>query len=162
MGSRDNYTFVNHSSIPANLGPRLSAFFRSWDDAHSQKNEYLNLFAPDGKLVFGPTPAKGRDAIRALRDAFIHPTNGPVVDLQHTLEKCFVLAGGAEIGRQELVVNGTIWYELKNGRRVDADFASRMVFVDNGQGVLQAQFYEVYIDSLELTTAIKQMNEKAA
>ncbi|EXJ95165.1 hypothetical protein A1O1_00284 [Capronia coronata CBS 617.96] len=161
MSSRDNYTFANHSSIPANLGPKLSAFIRSWDDTHSQENRYLSLSAPDGELVFGPTSAKGRDAIRALRDAMIHPTNGPVVNLQHTLGKCFVLAGGGaeHEGRQEIIVNGSIWYELKNGRRVYADFASFMVFVDTGHGELQAAFYEVYLDSLGWMTAIKEMDE---
>ncbi|EXJ89259.1 hypothetical protein A1O3_02325 [Capronia epimyces CBS 606.96] len=157
MTSRDNYTAANHSAIPDNLGPRLSAFFRSWDDAHTQDHAYLNLFAPDAKLVFGPTPSVGRDAIRAFRGAMVHPTNGPVVSLQHTLEKVFVVAGGAGNGRQEIVLTGSIWYKLKNGRRVDADFASSMVFADNGQGELQAKFYEVYVDSLELITAIKEL-----
>lgn len=161
MGSRDNYTFDNQAAIPSPLDAMLPAFFRSWDDPHS-KNEYLNLFAPNGELAFGPTPAKGRDAIRGLRDAMIHPTKGPVVDLQHTLGKCFVLAGGAGSGRQEVIVNGSIWYKLTNGRKVDADFASWVVFVDQGDGNLQAEFYEVYLDSLELMTAIKEMNEAAA
>ncbi|KIX05766.1 uncharacterized protein Z518_03738 [Rhinocladiella mackenziei CBS 650.93] len=160
MDSRDNYSFANQSSIPSPINDMLPAFFRSWDDPHSN-NEYLNLFAPEGELVFGSAPAKGRDAIRALRDAMIHPTNGPVVSLEHTLGKCFVLAGGADSGRQEVIVNGSIWYKLRNGRKVDADFASWVVFGDDGQGGLQAEFYEVYLDSLELMTAIKEMNETA-
>jgi len=160
MGSRDNYTFENHESVPFPLGSRLSAFFRSWDDPESQ-NDYLQLFTPDGELVFGPAPAKGREAIRTLRDAMIHPTKGPVVNLQHTLGKCFVLAGGAGSGRQEIIVNGSIWYELKNGRKVDADFASWMVFVDQGHNDPQAVFYEVYLDSLELMNAIQEMNKAA-
>lgn len=160
MGSRDNYTFENQGSIPSPLGPLLSDFFRSWDDPYS-KNDYLNVFAPDGQLVFGPAPANGRDAIRALRDAMIHPTKGPVVDLEHTLGKCFVLAGGAESGHQEIIVNGSLWYQLKNGRKIHVDFASFMVFVDKGQGHPQVEFYEVYLDSLELAHAIMDMNEAA-
>jgi len=158
MGSRDNYTFANQSNIPAPLDKMLPEFFRSWDDPHS-KNDYLACFAPEGELVFGQT-VKGRDAIRAFREAMIHPTNGPVVDLQHTLGKCFVLAGGAGAGRQEIIVNGSIWYRLKNGRKIDADFASWIVFVEQGEGNPQAEYYEVYLDSLELMSAIKEMNEK--
>jgi len=160
MGARDNYTFANHASIPSPIDTLLPAFFRSWDEPHS-KNEYLDMFAPEGELVLGPAPAKGRDAIQKLREAMVHPINGPIIDLQHTLGKCFVLAGGAGDGRQEIIVNGSIWYKLKNGRKVYADFASWIVFVDQGDGHLQAEFYEVYVDLLELTTAIKEMNEAA-
>ncbi|KAK7883642.1 hypothetical protein LTR67_011052 [Exophiala xenobiotica] len=157
MGSRDNYTFENHAAIPYGLGDVLSAFFQSWDDPHSN-NDYLDLFAPDGELVFGPAVAKGRDAIQGLREGMVHPKNGPVVDLEHTLGKCFVLAGGAEQGRQEIIVNGSIWYKLKNGRKVDADFASYMVF-QGGEAKPEATFYQVYLDSHELMTAITAMKE---
>lgn len=160
MGSRDNYTFANQASVPSPLDTMLPAFFRSWDDVYS-KHEYLNLFAPDGELVFGPSPTKGRDNIRAFRGAMIHPIDGPVVGLQHTLGKCFELAGGAGTGRRETIVNGSVWYKLRNGRKIDCDFASWMVFVEQeGSGELQAEFYEVYLDSLELMTAIKEMNEE--
>ncbi|OQU97700.1 hypothetical protein CLAIMM_03591 [Cladophialophora immunda] len=161
MGSRDNYTFANQSSIPSPLDKQLPAFFRSWDDPHSD-NAYLNLFAPEGQLVFGSTTT-GREAIRAFRDAMIHPTNGPVVDLEHTLGKCFVLAGGpAEPGKQEVIVNGSLWYKLRNGRKIDVDFASMIKFADPGAGSgdLQAEFYEVYLDAHELMTAIKEMNDE--
>ncbi|KIW96189.1 uncharacterized protein Z519_03257 [Cladophialophora bantiana CBS 173.52] len=159
MGSRDNYTFANQASIPSPLDKQLPAFFRSWDDPHSN-HDYLNLFAPDGQLVFGSTTT-GHDAIRAFRDAMIHPTNGPVVDLEHTLGKCFVLAGGADKGKQEVIVNGSLWYKLRNGRRIDVDFASMIRFADPGDGKdLQAEFYEVYLDAHELMTAINEMNNE--
>jgi hypothetical protein len=159
MVSRDNYTFANQSSIPSPLDKQLPAFFKSWDDPHS-KNDYLSLFHPtDGKLVFGSTTT-GRDAIREFRDAMIHPTNGPVVDLEHTLGKCFVLAGGPETGKQEVIVNGSLWYKLRNGRKIDCDFASNIRFMEQGKGEdLLAEFYEVYLDATELMAAIKEMNE---
>ncbi|KAJ9607054.1 hypothetical protein H2200_008126 [Cladophialophora chaetospira] len=159
MGSRDNYTFANQSSIPSPLDKQLPAFFKSWDDPHS-KNDYLNLFHPtEGQLVFGGTTT-GRDAIRNFRDAMIHPENGPVVDLEHTLGKCFVLAGGSEEGKQEVIVNGSLWYKLRNGRRIDCDFASSISFEGHGEGEdLLAKHYEVYLDATELMGAIKEMNE---
>ncbi|KAK5047729.1 hypothetical protein LTR84_006394 [Exophiala bonariae] len=162
MAQRSNYEFSNQSSIPGGLGATISNFFRSWDDPHSA-NDYLNVFAPQGKLVFGPAPATGREAIQALRDGMIHAENGPVVDLEHTLGQVFVLAGAEAEGEgskdeHELLVNGSIWYRLKNGKKIDADFASYMKFVRQGDGQLQVELYIVYLDSLELVTAIKEMS----
>ena len=158
MTSRDNYTFANQDSIPSPLDKQLPAFFRSWDDPNSN-HEYLNLFAPEGQLVYGTTTT-GREAIRAFRDTMIHPINGPIVDLEHTLKKFYVLAGGSEKGKQEVLVKGSLWYKLRNGRKIDFDFASAIRFADAGDGKeLQAEFYEVFVDSHELKTAIKEMNE---
>jgi hypothetical protein len=158
MAKRDNYEFANQSSIPEALGPAISGFFRSWDDPHSA-NDYLNMFAPHGELIFGPAPAKGRAAIQALREGMVHPERGPVVDLEHTLGKVFVLAGAADKKEHELLVNGSIWYRLKNGKKIDADFASYMNFVKQPDGQWQVELYEVYLDSLELVTAINEMNK---
>lgn len=166
MGSaRDNYTFANQRSMPAHLQSRLPAFFRSWDNAAStDEHAYLSLFSPTGTLQFGQA-VKGRDAIKSFRTAMVHPTNGPVVDLQHTLGKCFVLAGASGEGEEEVIVNGTIWYKLKNGRKMDCSFSSWMVFreqEDEGQGgkEMLADYYEVYLDAHELMTAIGEMNEE--
>lgn len=159
MGYRDNYVFTNQNAIPKPLDKLLPAFFRSWDDAESKDQSYLNVFAPEAELVFGKT-LKGREEISAFRGGMVHHQNGPVVDLEHTLDKCFVLAGGSPEGQFEVIVNGKIWYRLKNGRRVDADFSSWIQFADRGQGGPQAEFYEVYLDSYELTTAIQEMISK--
>ncbi|KAL6241606.1 hypothetical protein RBB50_011387 [Rhinocladiella similis] len=157
MAQRDNYTFENQDSIPAPLNKMLPDFFRSWDNTTSEDDTYLKTFAPHGELVFGPSPVKGREGVRALRSTMLHPENGPVVALEHTLHKCFVTAGGSVGKKLEVIVNGSIWYRLKNGRRIDADFASWGIFVDQGEGDYQAEFYEVYLDSYELTSAIKEM-----
>ncbi|OAG45308.1 hypothetical protein AYO21_00656 [Fonsecaea monophora] len=138
MAQRENYTFENHASLPAGLGSTLASYFQSWDDPHSN-NEYLNLFTPDSELVFGQTPVKGKDGIRGLREAM-----------------CFVLAGPTHEG-PEVVINGTVWFKLKNGRRVDTDFASWIVFKRRQGEQLQAVFYKVYIDPAELQAAIKEM-----
>ena len=116
-------------------------------------------FSPNGTLQFGQS-VKGRDAIKSFRAAMVDPTNGPVVDLQHTLGKCFMLAGSpSDSNTQEVIVNGSIWYRLKNGRKVDCDFSSWMVFSEQ-DGQMLADYYEVYLDAFELMTAIGEMNAK--
>ncbi|KAH0840687.1 putative fungal specific transcription protein [Fonsecaea pedrosoi] len=142
MAQRENYTFENHASLPAGLGSTLASYFQSWDDPHSN-NEYLNLFTPDSELVFGQTPVKGKDGIRGLREAMVQ--TGPS-STSSTPSK-----------RPEVVINGTVWFKLKNGRRVDTDFASWIVFKRRQGEQLQAVFYKVYIDPAELQAAIKEM-----
>lgn len=82
------------------------------------------------------------------------------MDLEHTLKRFFVLAGEAEKGKQEVLVKGSLWYKLRNGRKMYFDFASAITFADPGDGKdLQAEFYEVFVDSHELIIAIQEMNE---
>ena len=97
----------------------------------------------------------------------VDPDKGPVIDLQHTQDRCFVLAGESEKGREEVIVNGSIWYKLRNGRRVDCRFSSWIVFREqDAEGQegreLLADWYEVYLDATELMGAIGEMNANDA
>ncbi|KAL4807981.1 hypothetical protein BDV18DRAFT_134075 [Aspergillus unguis] len=155
----ENYIFANHSAIPAPLDKILPLFYKSWDDPQSSDGHwYLDAFAPEAELVFGQR-MKGHDAIRAFRTSIINPKDGPIVDLEHTMGKCFVLPGAPESGRQEVLVNGTIWYQLKNGVKIEEDYASLGLFVDQGDGDYKIEFYEVYVDSLALATALKELSQ---
>lgn len=146
------------SSIPSPFNKTIPDFFQDWDNPHLKNNDYLNVFTPEGQLNFGGVPSQGREAILALRNGLIHPENGPVVNCEHTLQKCFVLTGGSGSGRQEFLVKGTIWYELRNGRRVDANFTTYMDFVEAGSGNWQVALHQVFLDSMEIMDAIKEMN----
>jgi hypothetical protein len=92
----------------------------------------------------------------------VNPDNGPVVNLEHNLVKLFVLIESTEAPEsQEVIVNGTIWYELKNGTRVEADWASWAVLTDQGDGELKISYHKFYVDPSGLSTAIaKMMNEQ--
>ena len=161
---KDNYTFTNASAVPARLLDPAVRLFKSWDMPDSD-DAYLTSFFPDASLLFG-TLSKGHSAIKAAREALIHPTNGPVVDLQHDLEKYFVLAGADtadDKGDAEIIMSGSIWYLLRNGVKVPAHWASRAeMAVDPSDGETRIRFYEVYLDSLPLVTAIGRMTEKDA
>lgn len=158
MATRDNYTFSNHDALPAAVRDTMVHLLKSWDDPH-HNYDFVNDFKEDGVLRFG-VDAKGKDAIKGMKDFLIHPENGPVVDLQHTFEKGFVMPG-PEPGKQEFIGTAEVWYKLKNGRKVTCRPASHAVFVDVG-GELKAEFYEVHMDSNELMAAIKEMQEADA
>lgn len=159
MAERDNYTFANQSSIPSPLDKIIPNIFRSWDDKTSKNQYFITRFLPDATLIYGPKSNKGREAIKAFRAAMFDPVNGPVVDMEHTLEGFYTLSGNAEKGRHNTLITGSIWYRLRNGQRIDADFASVINFVDQGDGDFQGEFYEVYFDSHDLMMAINKMNE---
>lgn len=164
MTTRDIYTFANQASLPPRIPKALRRLYSSWDDKDTD-HDYLNFFAPDAVLAFSPTAiAHGRDAIRALRDGMLHPNTGPLVGIRHTLDKCWFPAGAAvdsDSKTPEVLVTGTIWYELRNGRRIDGQFSSYAAFSENKKGELESTSYIVYFDTLELMTAIKEQAEAA-
>lgn len=159
MASKDKYTFENESSVPPNIAKQLRLLYSSWDDKNTD-HSYLNFFSPDAILSFSPnTEARGRDGIRSFRDGMINPEKGPVVELEHTVKTCWLPAGGFTDGKQEVVITGSIWYKLKNGRKVGGPFSSLAVFADNEQGVPESTFYQVYLDTLDFNNAVKEMYE---
>ena len=155
MATRDNYTFSNHDALPTAVRDKMVHLLKSWDDPN-HNYDYVNDFKEDGVLRFG-VDAKGREAIKGMKAAMIHPEDGPIVDLQHTFEKGFVMPG-PEPGKQEFIGTAEVWYQLKNGRKVTCRPASHAILVEV-DGELLAEFYEVHMDSNELMAAIKEMNE---
>ncbi|KAK5560800.1 hypothetical protein LTR46_001108 [Exophiala xenobiotica] len=157
MTSKDKYTFENESFVPPQITEQLRLLYSSWD-AIDTDHSYVNFFAPNAHLSFSPgQDAHGRDGIREFRGKMIHPENGPVVELEHTLKTCWSPMGGFVDGKQEVIITGDIWYKLKNGRKVGGPFSSLAVFANNNKGVPESTFYQVYLDTLEFNNAVLEM-----
>ena len=157
--AKDNYTFANHSAVPSHIMQPFVQLFKSWDMPESD-DKYLDSWFPDGELVFGAV-SKGRPQVKAARESMVHATKGPIVDLQHDLQKFFVLAGGdLDSAEVEIIMTGEIWYLLKNGKKIDRAWASRAQIAKDhqGDGKIRIKHYEVYLDSLPLVNAINEMN----
>jgi hypothetical protein len=156
MAPLGEYTLLNYDAVPAGIRDSMINILKSWDDNDSN-HAYLNYFTPTAKLNFGG-PKIGRDAIRATRDAMIHPTNGPIVQCTHILDSGFVNPAAAG----EIMVRGTVTYELKNGRKVVCPVVSLGGFVKGvDEEWEQAEYYEVFLDSAELGKAIVEMVGKS-
>jgi hypothetical protein len=160
MAPPGKYTLSNHSSLPAEIRDSMTNILKNWDDNDSN-NAYLSYFTPNATVNFGGTKI-GRDAIRAARDGMIHATNGPIVQCTHVFDSGFVNpeeTKGDEGG--EILIKGTVTYELKNGKKVVSPVISLGRFV---RGVdeewCQAEFYEVFMDPTELWKAIGEMMGK--
>ncbi|KPI34543.1 uncharacterized protein AB675_7401 [Cyphellophora attinorum] len=154
----DKYTFENSSHGPAPFADLLSTFLRHADDPASAK--YLDIFADDAQLMFGPAPAVGKEAIRIGREGSFNPDTGPIIAQQHRLGKIFFSPGANAAGAsetQEVVANGSVSYWLKSGRQIDCTWVSWVTFKEQGQGGWRAVYYQVYLSTSELFDAIKEM-----
>ena len=152
------YTFSNQTAVQPGIIKPLLQLFTSWDDPNSD-HSYLNAFHPNATLYFGSATATGREDIKKLRASQIDSQKGPIIDLEHTLDKVFVLAGSdaSSKGGEEVLMNGTIWYKIANGKRIDEHWASWAELVPDDSGEYKIKTYRVYLDSLALTTAIVEM-----
>jgi len=75
-------------------------------------------------LSLGDLPHKAMIAMRAMRAEFVNPVKCTVVDLQHNLKTCRMLAGGSETGTEAFILKSSIWYRLVDGRKIDAECTS--------------------------------------
>jgi hypothetical protein len=158
MAPPGKYTLSNHSALPSDIRDSMTSILKNWDDNESN-NAYLRYYTPNATLVFSGAKI-GRDAIRAARDGMIHPTNGPIVQCTHVLDAGYVDPENRGEGG-EIIVRGTVTYELKDGRKVVCPVASLGKFVGGVDEVwCQAEYYEVWMDTAELGKAIGEMLEK--
>lgn len=61
---------------------------------------------------------------------------------KHTLDKVFTF-GNAD----EVMLNGTVALELKNGSKAEIEWAGRMELEKGGDGKYRLKFYQVYLDT---------------
>ncbi|KIX94667.1 uncharacterized protein Z520_09713 [Fonsecaea multimorphosa CBS 102226] len=156
MYGRDPYTFVNGSHIPSVVLGVITTILKSWDQA-STDYEYITAFhQPHGTLHVAPEPAIGEAAMRKLHDDIIHPINGPVVALQHYLDRVFMMPGSPE-GKTETVFTGKLTSVLKSGEEVTTDFATWIVASPNSAGELKVELLRVFSDTSELMKKIGDM-----
>jgi len=64
-----------------------------------------------------------------------------VASRKHTAEQIF---SGNPNG-DEVMIHGTVEYEFKAGGRNSVDWAARAHLVEDGEGVVRMDFYQVYL-----------------
>ncbi|KIW86874.1 uncharacterized protein Z519_12495 [Cladophialophora bantiana CBS 173.52] len=157
MYNRDPYTFANASSIPDPVLNVILTILKSWDQP-STDYKYVTAFHPDGTLHVAPEPSTGEVALRKLHDDMIHPTNGPVVDLQHYLDRVFMMPSPPE-GKTETVFTGKLTSILKTGEEVTTDFATWITASEDNAGELKVELLRVFSDTSVLMKKIGEMME---
>ncbi|EXJ57968.1 hypothetical protein A1O7_05391 [Cladophialophora yegresii CBS 114405] len=155
--NRDPYTFFNASSVPAGILNVILSILTSWDQA-STDYAYAEQFHPNGVLHVVPEPSVGKDAMRRLHDSMINPSAGPIVDLQHYLDRVFLMPSPPD-GKTEVVFTGKLTSVLKTGDEVTTDFATWLVMSpsQDGAGALKVELLRVLSDTGELMAKIGAM-----
>ena len=154
MYGRDPYIFANHDSIPEPIMDVILGILKSWD-MPTTDYKYISWFHPGGILHVAPEPTQGEEALKQLHDSFIDPQKGPLVDLQHFLDKVYLLPA-SEDGKTEAVFTGKLDNHLRNGETVTTDFATRLIMSEK-DGVLKTDHLRVYSDTSALYAAIGKM-----
>ncbi|KEF57028.1 uncharacterized protein A1O9_07218 [Exophiala aquamarina CBS 119918] len=154
MYGRDFYTFANQDAVPTAIINIIHTILKSWDQAKTDY-KYISAFAPDGVLHVAPLPTQGEEALKKIHDDMINPTNGPVINLQHYLDRVYIMPGSMD-GKTEAVFNGKLTSHLLNGKSVTTDFATRLILVDvNGE--LKAELVRIYSDTSALMSEMVRM-----
>ena len=96
--------------------------------------------------------------MRQLHDSVINPTNGPIIDLQHYLDRVFLMPASPS-GKSEAVVTGKLTNVLKNGEQVTVDFATWVVMSHEhgGSEDMKVELLRVFSDSSVLMARIGEM-----
>ena len=153
MASKDRYQFENNSSIPTPISNVVVTLLKNWDIVTNTDHAYLNAFAPDATLELSPHKATGHEQIRGMREAIIHPENGPITNVQHTFGKLYVLAGDSQEAPTSINCTGNVEYTV-GGEVVPEGFSTTFDLVEDGQGGYKIKFARIYIDNAALTTAM--------
>jgi len=140
---------------PSQTDPRITQFFQDFyamsdDPTESTHESYARAFTDDATVIMGTKRAQSYPRILEFRKAL---WSGPVKKRLHTLNKIFPFGGDGD--SNEVMVYGTVDYELKNGKDVMVEWAGHAVFTEKDGG-LKMKFYQVYMDSAPVAEAVKE------
>lgn len=154
MYDRDPYTFANHDAVPAPIIHVIHTILKSWDQPVTDY-KYITAFTPNGVLHVAPEPTQGEEELKKIHDVLINPQRGPIVNLQHYLDRVYIMPGNVE-GKTEAVFTGMLTNHLLNGKSVTTDFATRLILVEV-DGELKAELVRIYSDTSALATELASM-----
>ncbi|TNY23017.1 hypothetical protein DMC30DRAFT_87614 [Rhodotorula diobovata] len=142
------YPFSHPLSVPDAQLDFLARFYQA-SDRPDAVDEYVSFLAPDVDFVMGLNAVQGHAAVRQIRQNMW----GGVVSRKHA--PAAVFTSGKGDGKDELMLNGTVSYGLRNGTRVDnVGWAAHVVFA--GSDELRMKRYQVWIDGAPLSKALAE------
>ncbi|KAB8296844.1 hypothetical protein EYC80_002255 [Monilinia laxa] len=143
--SSHTYASEYPSGVQAKEG--IKEFFEALyrlSDIEGEHEKYAAQFAEDAELVMGAKRVKGREEILAFRKSIWEK----VASRLHKAHKIFPFGQDSN----EVMLFGTVAYGLRDGRKVDVEWAGHAVLIQEG-GKWKLGFYQVYLDSAAVQNA---------
>jgi len=118
-------------------------FYKTSDtpDAHEK---YADSFTKDATFVMASKKVVGRDEILPVRKGMWIA----VASRLHSPAKIFPFGPNSN----EFMLFGTVAYTLKDGRKVEVEWAGRAKLVDES-GSWKMSFYQIYLDTAAMANA---------
>ncbi|RMY89231.1 hypothetical protein D0862_10265 [Hortaea werneckii] len=139
--------------------PEIHKYFESFytiSDTPDIHQKYSEQFTRNAKLIMASKEAQGRDGkpTDASRDKSTPDFKvrigmwEKVATRSHKPVKIFPFGSGSD----EVMLFGTVDYELKDGKKACVDWAARAHFAQE-DGALKMDFYQVYLDTAAMSRA---------
>ncbi|KAK4635397.1 hypothetical protein CLAFUW4_00642 [Fulvia fulva] len=139
-----------HSASAPQAGevkPEIKAFFERFyaiSDTPDDHEKYADMFTENAKLIMASNAVEGRDAIIQMRYGMWEK----VAKRSHVPQQLYPFGSGSD----DIMLYGTVDYELKDGKSANVEWAARAHFT-NAEGDLKMDFYQVYLDTAAMSRA---------
>lgn len=145
-------------SVQSHIIQFLKSFY-SISDTFGETEQYVDMFTPDATFVVASKKASGHaGSFSPTRGAFQSTDLVEITTLRegmwdavssrkHTLDKLFPFGSS-----DQLMLNGTVALELKNGGKAEIEWAGRMELEKGNDGKHRLKFYQVYLVRIQEQT----------
>ncbi|KAK3616363.1 hypothetical protein LTR56_026005 [Elasticomyces elasticus] len=127
--------------------PEIKSYYENFyavSDTPDAHEKYASLFTKDARLIMASKGVSGRDEILEMRKGMWEK----VAKRSHKPTKIFSFGAGTN----EVMLFGTVDYELKDGKKTTVEWSARAVFTEE-DGDLKMSFYQVYLDTAAMSQA---------
>ncbi|EMD00606.1 hypothetical protein BAUCODRAFT_135403 [Baudoinia panamericana UAMH 10762] len=118
--------------------------FYATSDTPDAHEKYAAGFTRDAKLIMASNEANGTQEILKMREGMWEK----VAKRSHKPAQIYSFGPGSN----DVMLLGTVDYELKDGRKTTVDWAARSQFAEEA-GQLKMSFYQVYLDTAAMAKA---------
>lgn len=120
----------------------LTEFYKCSDTKPALPDPYLDFFTSDATVIMGPNKVDGSSEITEMRKKM----------WLSVTKRHHVFNDVAPLSETELLVTGTVEYDLINGKTLTTPWAGKIVFEAGEKRLMK--FYQVYLDTYAMVKAL--------
>jgi len=141
------HTYSSQYPTGVQIDGGIKAFFEEFyrtTDRPDALEEYADAFTDDATFILASNKGVGREAILQIRKGMWTAVSARL----HYPIKIFPFGSGSK----EVMIYGTLDYTLKDGRKVEVEWAAKVELVQEA-GKWKMEFYQVYTDTAAIKNA---------